>query len=61
MKKLMAMFTSALASTLCFLIIIIGPWVFCSWQEAKSFNKFSIKQASVWDAMFVQLRVTTFN
>ena len=36
---------------------VLAVWVFASMMEAKTFNKFSDKQVTTWDAMWIKLRV----
>lgn len=43
-----------------FILIVFGGiflWVFSSYQEAESFNRLTGGSATMWDAMWTQLRV----
>lgn len=43
--------------TVVVLVIIGAAWVVPSWMEARAFNKATGKSVTVWEAMFVDLRV----
>ena len=40
------------------MVVCVVLVAFKSWQEAKAFNRLTGGNATTWDAMFVQLRVT---
>ena len=40
-------------------LVLIGGWVIKSHFEKKAFNKFSEEKATLTDAMFSNLRITT--
>ena len=37
--------------------LVIGGWVFASWQESRSYNRLTGAETTTWDAMWVDLRV----
>lgn len=49
--KLLVVFVSFVGTLLC------GLWVGMSWMEARAFERVTGKHVSVWDAMWIELRV----
>ena len=51
----------AIFATIIFILAGFAFWVVPSYFEARTFNKFSKTKATVWDAMWADLRVVPDN
>jgi hypothetical protein len=57
MKDKLALISAIGAIVFTFIAITTGPWIVSSYFEAQAFNRLTGKNASTWDAMWVELRV----